>query len=340
MKPKVKSISDLMEHTMFGDSPAMQALADQIAVAARSNVSVLVTGASGTGKESVAYAIHQQSRRAGMPFISVNCCALTENSFESELRLPRRARASIPKNPKNRSNGILKCTLFLDEVGELSTACQIKLLRILQNPMRAVAANQQPHVDVRVIAATDRDLAQEVALGRFRPDLFYRIAVLMIRTPSLRDHSSDIPQLVEHFLGGVAKKLRPRRHFSIESDGIDALCQYSWHGNVRQLRYVVERLAATAHGALITSEEVRRSLVNTTLLTEAVAQLRVIFREDESLDDFLDRTFLDLYKHVRALGGGHSQAARLFHVDRIALYQRVQRARQRVKRSAMTESRA
>jgi len=174
----------------------MQLLARQIETAASCDLTAVVTGESGTGKELVARALHRQSARAGMPFISVHCGAITETLMESELfGYERGAFTGANQRRKGLFEAAHHGTIFLDEIGEMSTASQVKLLRVLQEgAVRPVGAHAEIQIDVRVIAATNRNLAREVAAGRFREDLFYRIAVLAINTPPLRDCKSDIPR--------------------------------------------------------------------------------------------------------------------------------------------------
>ncbi len=183
------------DHGIIGESAAMRALGRQIRTAASCDLTVLVSGESGTGKELVARAIHFQSGRSKKPFVSLNCGALTETLLESELfGYERGAFTGAHQKRKGLFEAAHTGTLFLDEIAEMSTGCQVKLLRVLQeNAFRAVGSYTETAVDVRVIAATNRDLAQEMAVARFREDLYYRIAVLAINTPPLRHRPSDVP---------------------------------------------------------------------------------------------------------------------------------------------------
>lgn len=313
----------------------MKALARHIETTSRCDLTVLITGESGTGKELVARAIHQQSGRAALPFISINCGALSETLLESELfGYERGAFTGANQKQKGLFQASHTGTIFLDEIGEMSPACQVKLLRVLQEgAVRPIGGHIEIPIDVRVIAATNRNLGQEIGAGRFRDDLFYRIAVLTIDTPPLRNHSSDIPLLVEYFLRQADEKMKsPHRH-KFEEEGLTALSVYSWPGNVRQLRHVIERLIATTFDSeLITTEAIFRALP-VSLLSEMDTQLPIIFRENDSLDDFLDSMLLRAYEQLRKQTGSHSKAARLLRIDRVSLYQRVERARQRIKSS-------
>jgi transcriptional regulator with PAS, ATPase and Fis domain len=328
----VNSEFRLKNRGIIGDSPAMKALACQIETAARSDLTVLITGESGTGKELVARAIHEQSVRASMPFISINCGALAESLLESELFGYERGAFT---GANQRRGGLFEAahtgTIFLDEIGEMSPACQVKLLRVLQeNAVRPIGAYAEISIDARVIVATNRNLAREVAVGRFREDLFYRIAVLTIDTPPLRERRSDIPLLVKHFVRQAEEKIRGARRHRIEEDAIVALSSYAWPGNVRQLHHVIERLVAfTIDEELIAAATVYRALP-ASLLSGATPQLHITFRENESLDDLLDRITLELYEQLRRECGSHAQVARLLRTPRIALLQRIERVRQRM----------
>ena len=238
---------------LLGHSPAMQTALERIRAVADSEASVLLLGESGTGKELAARAIHESSPRRGKAFVPVNCTAIPEPLLESELfghekgaftGADRRRRGLFAE-----ANG---GTLFLDEVGDLPLALQGKLLRVLQDKaIRPVGASQEIQLDVRVISATNRDVQALVGEGRFREDLYYRLAVLPIRLPSLRERPKDILPLASHFLERAASAIGTR------FDGFDEsaqawLSQHRWPGNVRELENVVERAATLARGALIT----------------------------------------------------------------------------------------
>lgn len=317
---------------IIGESSAVHALNRQIATAADCDLPVLISGESGTGKELVARAIHSQSDRSKKPFISLNCGALTETLLESELfGYERGAFTGAHQKKKGLFEAADTGTLLLDEIAEMSTGCQVKLLRVLQeNMFRPVGSNIETSVDVRVIAATNRDLTREMEAKRFREDLYYRIAVLTISTPALRKRSSDIPLLIQHFLGEAQKQIKRSHQCSLDKDAISALCEYSWPGNIRQLRHTIERLVATAEkGTAINADDVFRALPSAAL-TESTSQGPVVFRDNDSLDDFLDRTMLSLYEDLLARCGSHSQTARVLRTDRVSLYQRIERARRRL----------
>lgn len=225
----------------------------------------------------------------------------------------------------------LKATFGRRSVGEMSTSCQVKLLRVLQeSAIRRVGAHEEVSVDVRVIAAMNRHIAPEIAAGRFRQDLFYRIAVLTIAAPSLRERSSDIPLLVEHFLNRAAKDMKRCNPPRIEPDAVTALSVYTWPGNVRQLEHVIQRLVAShMNGHKINAKEVQEALQGVSLATLG-PQVPMVFREDDSLDQFMDRTLVGLYDQFRNLTGSHSDAARMLRTPRGSLYKRVERAKARI----------
>jgi len=309
----------------------MKALNREIRTAAGCDLTVLISGESGTGKELVARAIHLQSSRAQRPFVSLNCGTLSETLLEPELfGYERGAFTGAVQRRKGLFEAAHRGTIFLDCISEIPTSCQVKLLRVLQeSAFRPVGRCAETPVDLRVIAATNRDLARQMASGRFREDLYYRIAVLPISTPPLRECPSDIPLLVDHFLQHAQKRLARSSNHMIELAGIAALASYTWPGNVRQLRNVVERLVATsADGVTITEHDIYTALAAATF-TNAKAETP-IFHENDSLDAILDRTMLGVYDQVIAKTGSHTQAAKMLNTERVSLYQRIKRARQRL----------
>ncbi|HLL76252.1 MAG TPA: sigma-54 dependent transcriptional regulator [Pyrinomonadaceae bacterium] len=231
------------EFEMIGESVAMRALRKQIAVVAPTEGRVLIYGESGTGKELVARALHAQSRRAGAPFVELNCAAIPEELIESELFGHTRGAFTGATHPKRGKFELAdNATLFLDEVGDMSARVQAKVLRVLEEQrFSPVGSNEQRRVDVRVIAATNRRLEQEIERGSFRPDLFYRLNVIPFELPPLRERLEDVPALVEHFNRkfSAAYNKQPKR---FDADALDALQSYSWPGNVRELRNTVERV--------------------------------------------------------------------------------------------------
>lgn len=247
LRTKVERRFDLV-----GTSPAMQRLRQLIATAGPTNGRVLISGENGTGKELVARAIHAASPRRDRPFVAVNCAAIPENLIESELLGHERGAftgATVQKRGQfEQADG---GTLFLDEIGDMSLNTQAKVLRVLQEQQfTRVGGTKLIKVDVRVIAASNKDLAQEIGKGNFRDDLFYRLNVLPIDVPPLRERREDIPLLVRHFLQAHAEEqgLKPK---DITPDAVELLKQYDWHGNIRELRNLIERLMIMVPASVI-----------------------------------------------------------------------------------------
>jgi two-component system nitrogen regulation response regulator GlnG len=237
---------------IVGQSPAMQAVFKAIGQVAASDATVLVTGESGTGKELVARSVHRHSHRGGKPFIAVNCSAIPENLIESELF--GHERGSFTGATAQRLGKFELCdggTIFLDEVGDMTPATQTKILRVLQEgEIQRVGGTETIRVNVRVIAATNKDVEELVRAGRFREDLYYRLNVVRIRMPALRDRVEDIPQIVDFFLQNLhkAKKAKVRR---VSPEALAILCRHNWPGNVRELENTIYRSAVIASGEAI-----------------------------------------------------------------------------------------
>jgi len=237
---------------LVGESPAMQHLRQLIATAGPTNGRVLIGGENGTGKELVARAIHLASPRHDRPFVAVNCAAIPENLIESELLGHERGSftgATVQKRGQfEQADG---GTLFLDEIGDMSLNTQAKVLRVLQEQQfTRVGGTKLIKVDVRVIAASNKDLSQEIVKGNFRDDLFYRLNVLPIEVPPLRERPEDIPLLVRHFLQMHAEEqgIKPKE---MTPDAIEVFKHYDWHGNIRELRNLIERLMIMVPGSVI-----------------------------------------------------------------------------------------
>jgi len=228
--------------SIIGSSPPMLELLEMISYVAPTEATVLVAGGSGTGKELVAESLHLNSDRKDGSFIKVNCAALADSLLESELF--GHEKGAFTGADRRREGKFVQAdggTLFLDEIGETSQAMQVKLLRVLQEQeLQRVGGEQTIKVDVRIIAATNRDLEQEVKEGRFREDLYYRLNVVMLTVPPLRDRGGDIPELVNHFVEKFARKNR-KEVSSIAPDCMELLAHYPWPGNVRELENAIER---------------------------------------------------------------------------------------------------
>jgi DNA-binding NtrC family response regulator len=243
---------------MLGTSAAMKAVLEQVAEVAGSGATVLLLGESGTGKELVARAIHWNGPRAAGPFVAVNCAAIPDALLESELF--GHEKGAFTGATQRRRGLVTEAdtgTLFLDEIAEMPLALQAKLLRVLQDrSVRPVGGREEAAVDVRVISATNRDLAEHVRAGRFREDLYYRIAVIPIRLPSLRERPEDLPLLAGHFLERAAATLGKRIE-GFDEEAMAWLVQHRWPGNVRELENVVERAITLARGARITLADLK-----------------------------------------------------------------------------------
>jgi two-component system, NtrC family, response regulator PilR len=229
---------------IIGRSPRMQAVYQMIETVAAVQSTILITGESGTGKELVARAVHNLSPRSDKPFVSINCGAFTETLLESELfGYVRGAFTGATANRKGLFEAADKGTIFLDEIGEMSPAMQVKLLRVLQErKVRPVGGHEELSVDARVIAATNRDLPAMVKAGTFREDLFYRVTVIPIELPPLREKREDIPELVMHFTEKYCTQAG--RSLGVSERAMGLLEQYSWPGNVRELEHTIERAVA------------------------------------------------------------------------------------------------
>lgn len=240
---------------IIGSSLAMQRLNEQIETVAREEATILITGESGSGKELVARAIHQLSRRADKPFIPINCGAMTETLLESELfGFVKGAFTGAVKSRPGVFESADQGSIFLDEIGDMTPAMQVKVLRVLQErKVRRIGAASETAVDARVIAATNRDLAPMIHAGSFRQDLFYRVSVIPLHVPSLRERREDIPELVRYFTNRFAA--RSGKSISISDEALDILKKRSWPGNVRELENTIERAVAfTASGDSILPE--------------------------------------------------------------------------------------
>lgn len=247
---------------IVGTSAKMNAIFQMIETVAEVQSTVLVTGESGTGKELVARAIHDMSPRAEKPFVSINCGAFTETLLESELfGYVKGAFTGANTNRKGLFEAAHNGTIFLDEIGEMSPAMQVKLLRVLQERrVRPVGAHDELQVDARVIAATNRDLKKMTEDGTFREDLFYRVSVIPIHLPPLRERSEDIPDLIEHFI----KKFNDQagKDVTMSPKTAQILEKYAWHGNVRELEHTIERAVALERSSEIQPERLPDHITN------------------------------------------------------------------------------
>jgi two-component system nitrogen regulation response regulator NtrX len=244
------------KYEMIGESPAIKRLREEISMAGPSQSRVLISGENGAGKELVARAIHAESSRRDHPFLEINCAAIPENLIESELfGHERGAFTGAQGQKKGQFELANKGTLFLDEIGDMAVATQSKVLRALQEQeFYRVGGSERIKVDVRVIAASNKNLAEEIKRGAFREDLYYRLNVIPLRVPALRERNEDIPLLIDHFLGEVSREqgIKPKR---ISPEAIVILKEYSWPGNVRELKNLIERLMIMGPSATITPSD-------------------------------------------------------------------------------------
>jgi two-component system response regulator AtoC len=250
-------------HNLLGKSPRMREVFAKLARVASSSCTVLITGETGTGKELVAQAIHHADRTRSGPLVVVNCAALPEHLLESELfGHEKGAFTGAERQKKGRFELAGGGTLLLDEIGELPLGMQAKLLRVLQDGrFERVGGTEVLRADARIVAATNLNLAEAVAAGRFREDLFYRLNVVAVELPSLRERPEDIPLLVSHFLDRLKERGWPSKSFSRAA--LARLAQYDWPGNVRQLEHVVEQLLITTPGEVIEPESLPPQIVST-----------------------------------------------------------------------------
>ena len=242
---------------MVGNSPAIEEIRSMIDKVAPTDARVLIQGSNGTGKELVARNLHQKSNRSAMPYIEVNCAAIPSELIESELFGHEKGSfTSAIKQHKGKFEQADGGTLFLDEIGDMSLAAQAKVLRVLQEKkLSRVGSDKDINVDVRVLAATNKNLKEEIEKGRFREDLYHRLSVIVIKVPSLDDRKSDIPLLVDHFIDQICSETGMQKR-KVEPAAMQLLMDKSWTGNIRELRNVVERLLILS-GSSITADDVK-----------------------------------------------------------------------------------
>ncbi|HXJ18896.1 MAG TPA: sigma-54 dependent transcriptional regulator [Polyangia bacterium] len=312
--------SSLSARKLLGNSLAMRQLRALIGQVADAASSVLISGETGTGKELVALAIHTSGPRADHSFVAVNCAALPEHLLESELF--GHARGAFTGASTSRRGLFVEAqegTIFLDEIGDLPLTLQGKLLRVLQSgEVRPVGSEATRTVDVRCIAATHKDLSVLVEQGLFREDLFFRLDVLRVRVPPLRERSEDIPQLVDHFLRQSLEKSSRSMLAGFEPDALEFLAACDWPGNVRQLENLVERLVVTASQSFARLEDVQRAL-GPAWTSDPIPRL---LQNPMSLHDLEDRYIAAVLKSV---GGNKLKAAEILGVDPSTVYRRQKR---------------
>ena len=299
---------------IVGRSERMQAVYQMIETVAGVQSTVLIYGESGTGKELVARAIHNLSPRAEKPFVSINCGAFTETLLESELfGYTKGAFTGASANRKGLFEAAHRGTIFLDEIGEMSPAMQVKLLRVLQErKVRPVGAHEELDVDARVIAATNRDLKAMVAASAFREDLFYRVSVIPIELPPLRDRREDVPDLVAHFVQKFCAQTG--RPLSVSPKAAELLERYNWPGNVRELEHTIERAVALERTDAIQPERLPEHVTqyNPAQVTAAFDLPEAGINLSAHLEQ-LEKTYL--LEALRRTGGNQTRAAELLHLS-------------------------
>jgi len=307
------------KYVMIGDSVPMQALRQQIAFAAPTNGRVLICGENGTGKELVAHLLHLKSQRRDSPFVEMNCAAIPEELIESELF--GHVKGSFTGASDDKEGKFAQAdtgTLFLDEVGDMSSKTQAKVLRVLEEQrFTPVGGNSAIKVDVRVIASTNKNLEQEIELGRFREDLYYRLNVLPFQIPPLRERSEDIAELTSYFLDDFARK-NGRKAPVLTPKAMEILECYPWPGNVRELRNIMERIVIMTHQPRIDIYDLPESILNRTLLTPSGQE------EASSLQGARERFEREyILQKLMEYKGNVSRAAQALQIERSNLYRKI-----------------
>jgi two-component system nitrogen regulation response regulator NtrX len=307
------------QFAMIGDSAALQNVREQIARVAPAHSRVLILGESGTGKELVARAIHEASERFRQAFIKVNCAAIPEDLIESELF--GHEKGAFTGATTSRDGKFLLAdggTIFLDEIGDMSLRVQAKVLRVLQEgEFERVGGSQTLRVDVRVIAATNKNLEEEVRRGRFREDLWFRLNVVPIYAPPLRSRKEDIPALVQYFLEHYCREngFRPKQ---MAPDAMTRLQSHDWPGNIRELRNTIERLVIMTPGDLITAADLPLSLQTPQPMINRTFQPGQTLRE---VRDQVERDYI--LACLGATGGNVTQAAQILGIERSNLHKKM-----------------
>ena len=312
-------------HEMIGNSPVLTRLREQIRLVAPSTASVLVTGENGTGKELVAHAIHHYSHRREKPFVEINCAAIPEELIESELfGHEKGAFTGAVARKKGKFDLADGGTIFLDEIGDMSLKTQAKVLRILQEKkFERVGGTRVVEVDVRVIAATNKNLEEEIRSGHFREDLYYRLNVVPFSVPPLRERKEDIPLLVEHFLVQFCSRDNRERKI-VASDALERLQRYDWPGNIRELRNLVERLVIMTPGQTITAAHLPDSVAGDDPSRDSGgSRLDAVFEMNtlrEAREEF-EKEFI--VQKLEENGWNISKTAEMIELERSNLYRKM-----------------
>ncbi len=312
-------LQDELFQEIIGSSPPIQQVLDLINRVAKEESMILLEGESGTGKELVARAIHRKSPRADKPFIKLNCGALNDNLLESELfGHEKGAFTGAIRRKKGRFELADGGTLFLDEVGEISPAMQIKLLRVLQEKeFERVGGEQTISVDVRIISATNKDLKKMISQRKYREDLYYRLSVIPLKMPSLRERREDIPLLVEHFLAKLAAR-RSGTQKRILPEGMKLLIDYSWPGNIRELENVIERLFVISPHDDISTELIAQQLGGIATTGSNYDHLSL----DDATESFQRNLIINA---LQKAGGVKNKAAKILGINTSTLYYKMEK---------------
>lgn len=320
-REKSETLRELDEkYRLVGDSPAMKTLREQIQMVAGKNTRVLIQGESGTGKELVAYAIHRNSDRSDGPFIKVNCAAIPHELFESELFGHEKGSFTGALQQRiGKFEQADKGTLFLDEIGEIPISLQPKILRALQeNEIQRIGGHREIRVDVRVVAATNRKLEEEMRKGNFREDLYYRLNVFPIEVLPLRQHREDISDLVKNFLERIAAENNMRKK-DLDAEALEQLMGYDFPGNIRELRNLIERLLIISRDENIRSADVHRVLpANVKSAAESGANPLLYSKLEDTEKELIQRTLEENHWHI-------SRVARILGLERSHLYKKMKK---------------
>lgn len=320
---KEKLQSDFNVNSIIGKSRTMKDLTDMVGMIAPSEATVLITGESGTGKELIARAIHFNSTYKEGPLVVVNCAALTETLLESELfGHEKGAFTGADKRREGRFMQANNGTIFLDEIGEMSPMMQAKLLRVIQDrEIQRVGSDETIKVDVRILAATNRDLQEDVSTGKFREDLYYRLNVVTLKVPLLRERVEDIPLLAQHFLNKYAEKNR-KRIKGFTPLAMDMFIKYEWPGNVRELENAVERAVILLPGDYISEKELPLSITQ----SYSPENLEVAFQSNTASTQSLEEIEkMAILATLEASGGNKSETARKLGINRRTLYKKLEK---------------
>ena len=310
-----------IKYRIIGNSKAIKGLKEQIRIVAPTNAWVLISGEHGTGKELVAHTIHRLSKRSYKPIVEVNCAAIPEELIESELfGHEKGAFTGAGAMKRGKFDQAHEGTLFLDEIGDMSLRAQSKTLRILQEQkFERVGGSRTIHVDVRVIAATNKDLETEIEKGTFRDDLYFRLNVIPMNVPPLRQRIEDIPELINEFLEQITFNTNLKsKEFS--SKAIDILQQYHWQGNVRESKNLVERLVIMASGDVIHAEDIPPPYNQTFEIKEGYESYLMVDTYKEAKGEF-ERAFIK--KKLREFKGNISQTAEAIGIERSNLHKKI-----------------